>query len=156
MSTHHTNGTPKKLNVRIIDSDLVERLTESGCWIWMGVTDKDGYGRLHGIGVHRTSYLESNGTIPEGMNVCHKCDVPSCINPAHLFLGSQADNLSDQRAKGRRVGKPPQRTTCKRGHALSGNNVLWRLPYGKFKSSQRYCRTCNNNRRKYSQEKLNG
>lgn len=77
----------------------------SGCWLWEAYCDKDGYGRF-GIGgaayrAHRVSWELHNGRIPDGMLVLHKCDVPECVNPDHLFLGSSADNISDMIAKGR-------------------------------------------------------
>ena len=80
---------------------------ESGCWLWTGAKKPNGYGNLTWVGktliAHRASYMAFHGPIPEGMNVCHHCDTPSCVNPAHLFLGNQADNIADMDAKGRRV-----------------------------------------------------
>ena len=76
--------------------------------MWTGATDRKGYG-VFGAGnnksnfAHRFSFEIHNGPIPEGMNVCHHCDTPSCVNPAHLFIGSQQDNMDDMDAKGRRV-----------------------------------------------------
>lgn len=83
----------------------VERLTECGCWIWMGGCQMRGYGELLSnnkkYSAHRASYLLYKGEIPKGMYVCHKCDTVSCVNPDHLFLGTQKDNLQDMARKGR-------------------------------------------------------
>lgn len=82
-------------------------VTETGCWLWAGYRNPKGYGVL-GIGratylAHRASYEEYVEIIPEGLNVLHRCDNPPCINPRHLFLGTQKDNVDDMDAKGRRV-----------------------------------------------------
>src|SRR5690349_14618154 len=80
----------------------------SGCWIWTGAKKELGYGvigrgrRGEGtIKTHRASWEIHRGPIPQGMNVLHKCDRPSCVNPDHLFLGSLSDNMRDCVAKGR-------------------------------------------------------
>lgn len=90
-------------------SGKYERITESGCWIWTGATrNKMGHGalRLGGrkgktIWAHRASYELHTGEVPEGMCVCHRCDVPSCVNPDHLFLGTRKDNIADMVNKDR-------------------------------------------------------
>jgi hypothetical protein len=81
---------------------------DHGCWFWIGGTVRDGYGSIgrgaRGAGViraHRLSWLIHYGEIPEGLNVLHKCDNPSCVRPDHLFLGTTADNMEDARNKGR-------------------------------------------------------
>jgi Autographiviridae endonuclease len=80
-------------------------VTETGCWLWIGSVSHGGYGQLSVNGkkrkVHRLSYEISVGKIPKGMLVCHKCDVPCCINPEHLFVGTQQDNMDDMITKGR-------------------------------------------------------
>lgn len=81
----------------------------SGCWLWRGASDGT-YGKIRegGAGTrqllaHRVSYELFNGPIPDGMLVCHTCDNPPCVHPAHLFLGTYADNNADRDAKGRTV-----------------------------------------------------
>jgi hypothetical protein len=82
------------------------RKQDSGCWLWTRARNKGGYGQLmfEGVrnrGAHRVAYELANGPIPEGLLVCHRCDVKNCVNPAHLFLGSVTDNNRDREAKGR-------------------------------------------------------
>ena len=93
-------------------SDRFWRFVEKtdGCWLWQGGNDGgDGYGRIRrgskSIGSHRASWIIHFGEIPDGFEICHKCDNPPCVRPDHLFLGSASDNQSDSWAKGRR--KPP-------------------------------------------------
>ena len=77
------------------------------CWEWKGWKDKDGYGGLSYKGVtykaHRVSYELYSGIAPGDKCVCHSCDNPSCVNPDHLWLGTQKENVHDMIAKGRRV-----------------------------------------------------
>lgn len=80
----------------------------SSCWIWIGAQDKKGYGRISVGGrlgnarvAHRVSWQLNRGDIPIGMDVCHSCDTPSCVNPDHLFIGTRLDNMQDAVKKGR-------------------------------------------------------
>lgn len=85
----------------------------SGCWLWDAADKGNGYGmmRVDGRGVfaHRLSYELFVGTIAEGLAVLHRCDVRACVNPEHLFLGTQIDNMQDAKAKGRMVAPPRSR-----------------------------------------------
>ncbi len=87
--------------------------SDDGCWIWTAKTNKPGgYGQLHRggskgkmVAAHRLAWELSNGDIPAGMCVCHRCDNPLCVNPSHLFLASHAENMADRDAKGRCVNR---------------------------------------------------
>lgn len=79
---------------------------DNGCWLWNGYTAPNGYGMVsiapyrRGY-AHRAAWTVANGPIPDGMQVCHRCDNPPCVNPAHLFLGTVIDNMRDMSTKGR-------------------------------------------------------
>ena len=77
----------------------------SGCWLWLASVGAGGYGWVKDSGrarrAHRVSYERYVEPIPAGLCVLHRCDIPCCVNPAHLFLGTQADNMADMEAKGR-------------------------------------------------------
>ncbi len=77
----------------------------SGCWLWLRGMARGGYGKQR-MGkktttAHRASWMIYKGPIPAGLYVCHRCDVPSCVNPDHLFLGTAYDNVKDRDKKGR-------------------------------------------------------
>jgi len=77
----------------------------NGCWLWTGYKGKGGYGKSiykgKTISSHRLSWIIHNGEIPEGLFICHTCDVRSCQNPQHLFLASHQGNMDDMVKKGR-------------------------------------------------------
>jgi len=94
-----TRLLPKQRFMKYVSLDDANR-----CWLWTSAM-RGGYGVfwLHGhcTSAHRVSWSLHHGPIPADMNVLHKCDTPACVNPAHLFLGTQQDNADDMLAKGR-------------------------------------------------------
>lgn len=88
--------------------DKVDKSSDSGCWSWVAGKNWDGYGKFRINGkaklAHRLSYvIHTSEEVPDGMCVLHRCDNPSCVNPAHLFLGTHQDNMIDKVNKGRGV-----------------------------------------------------
>lgn len=115
---------------------------KNGCWEWVGVRNKKGYGRLHvgdrgkvkKIFAHRLSYFLAFGKYDYSLHVLHTCDNPRCVNPRHLWLGTNVDNQKDSVAKGRQAQK--KKTHCKRGHPFSTANTYL------HNKGHRTCRTC--------------
>jgi hypothetical protein len=102
---------------------LLERLMtkckidwNTDCWNWTAYKMKSGYGTINLDGkpkyAHRVSYEFFKEQDPSGLCVCHHCDNPSCINPEHLFLGTNADNAADRNSKGRQT-KGTSHPACK-------------------------------------------
>lgn len=134
-------------------------VTESGCWLWIGGIRKSkalDYGAMFAHGrqwvAHRLSWTLHHGPIPDGLLVCHTCDVSLCVNPSHLFLGTHTDNNHDCIKKNRRsydvTGLRARhaaflaRPHCLYGHPWTIDNTHY-LPSGK-----RICRACARRRQK--------
>lgn len=98
------------------------------CWLWTGSKSRE-HGTINrgprGAGImyaHRFSYELHFGAIPEGMSVCHRCDVPLCVNPAHLFLGTHTDNMQDMTKK-RRNGLTVHPDSAPKGERHAGSKL---------------------------------
>ncbi len=107
----------------------VDKRSDSECWPWIASRNRYGYGTF-GVGsssggvmsvakAHRVSWELHNGQIPDGLYVCHGCDNPPCVNPAHLFLGTAHDNFDDMRSKARGSRGSGHSAAVKRGRRHS-------------------------------------
>lgn len=124
----------------------VNKAGPSDCWMWTAATSGNRYGCLGKgapyrglVKAHHLSYILHIGPIPTGTCVLHRCDNPLCVNPSHLFLGSQADNVRDCIEKGRFVGRSAllaARTNCKHGHPFTPDNTYT------DSTGSRHCRAC--------------
>jgi len=110
---HRTIYNINKLPENIIQRFNTKYRKTDSCWLWEGIKNRDGYGSFNlgrpCVSAHRIMWTLKNGPIPKGMSVLHECDVPGCVNPEHLFIGTQSDNIRDRdqkrRMKRRRNGQ---------------------------------------------------
>lgn len=126
-------------------------VTESGCWLWDGGLNTHGYGSFYfngeNVGAHRFSYELHRGAIPDGLVTDHACRVRCCVNPHHLTLKSNRENILCG------VGATAlnaRKTACKRGHSFSDRNTIHRPNGG------RGCRACKEYRRQRQYESFSG
>jgi hypothetical protein len=130
------------------------KIDAKGCWIWQGGTNENGYGRMRlanprrQVYPHRAAYEAFIGPIPDGLKVLHRCDVPRCINPNHLFIGTQKDNIRDCNSKGRLVNNQGEKhgmvklteDQVREIRAAAGSHAKIGRAYGVSDSTVRYIR----------------
>ncbi len=135
---------------RFVAKVYVDPNNWSGCWLWTGVKARGNRGQFKlnkkKVLAPRFSYTLYKGVIPHGQVVCHSCDNPTCVNPAHLWLGTQGDNLRDCVAKGRH--HLASKTHCPQGHEYAGDNVYY------YPNGRRKCRTCHRELQRRARAKL--
>jgi len=100
---------------------------ENGCWEWTNSISTNGYGKVFfkgkTISSHRASYTVFKGEIPKGKHVCHSCDNRKCVNPDHLWIGTQRENMQDMIAKGRKA--------CQKGRKINPEHLA-KLQHGRL------------------------
>lgn len=126
---------------KVIEDFWRNVIKTDSCWEWQRSCDGFGYGQLsvHGrhMRAHTFSFELTHGPVQKGLCIMHSCDNPKCVNPSHLSLGTQRDNLRDMAAKGRSGAQ--KRTHCRNGHEYSFENTKFYKARG---SKVRVCCIC--------------
>ena len=121
------------------------------CWLWTGTINRGGYGQLSvrrkTVSAHRFAWEAAHGAVPPGLFVCHRCDVRACVNPDHLFLGTQMENTEDMKNKSRQAScsrnaraklTEVQVLECRRRNAEGTPVVALAREYGMSKAGMWY------------------
>ena len=128
MVRENPDGAHELLRVLLSDDRFWSHVDRTGdCWEWRGYRDRKGYGKVMRDGknqfAHRYSWALANGPVPEGLVIRHSCDNPPCVNPVHLQIGTQRDNIADRQRRGRhRPGRFPGE--LHHSHKLTDADVL--------------------------------
>ncbi len=144
-------SSPRKSLEQRFWEKVTKPVDNKACWNWTGATGGktgyDGYGQLftgepntkNKVLAHRYSYWLHYGDFDQDLFVCHTCDNPRCVNPDHLFIGTNKDNMQDASSKGRLANRRhylAEKTHCCRGHEFTVENTIVN------KHGHRWCRKC--------------
>lgn len=116
----------------------------TACIIFTGALFSNGYGNVNGKRAHRLTFAFIHGPIAAGLLVLHRCNVRACVNPDHLYLGTQKDNIQQAVREGRMANQ--QKTHCPKGHPLGQGNLILRPT--KQGGISRVCRECHIQRKR--------
>jgi hypothetical protein len=119
----HGSGFRKRTDEEFKEDfwNRIKKGTDGECWTCTGATNAFGYGTMSEGLAHRTAYELTNGPIPKGLNILHRCDNRPCCNPSHLVVGTQAENVADCVSKNRHKGAPGETNAA---HLLTSEKVL--------------------------------
>jgi hypothetical protein len=126
---------PTKMEMKDRLDKFIQAVPFSGCWIWMGHVDKDGYGKIDNTTAHKAAYRQLIGEVPDGMELDHRCEVRCCVNPSHLNIVTPKKNKELTLERGRHFQR--NMTHCEKGHPFSGENL-----YINPNNNKRICRAC--------------
>ncbi len=143
-----TGSKPEPIEDRIQRNSMTE--PNSGCWLWLGWLNRDGYGRMK-LGsekggtmrqpmAHRASYEFYKGPIPEGMELDHICSVRCCVNPDHLEIVTSRENTARTCKRNKGDKWKSKKTHCPKGHPYSGDNL--QIEIRKSGKPMRRCKIC--------------
>lgn len=134
---------PRDLDIEFIYKSSTPE-PNTGCLLWTMALNADGYGvtssKYQILRAHRVVWELTNGQIPQGKQINHKCNVRACVNINHLYLGSQKENMQDKVKLGRAAAQ--KITHCPVGHKYEESNIIWEK-----NGKHRRCKKCRSKQR---------